>query len=86
MSWHTISDRTVTTRKQYLCVWCGEIVERGSTVRCVTGKFDGVMQTNYWHPECDRAFVLVLQDDPYYGSDGFGFGEHDRPPRNESGN
>jgi hypothetical protein len=41
-----------TAKKRYICVWCNENIEPGEKYTRDTGVYDGVFQSNPWHPEC----------------------------------
>ncbi len=46
---------TPKARKDYRCVWCDEMIPKGSTHTRRTGRFDGEWRNERWHPECVRA-------------------------------
>lgn len=51
----TISDEWRKARKPHRCIWCGEPIAIGERYRHWRGKFEGEVQTNDWHKECDDA-------------------------------
>lgn len=55
MSDAALSQKTVNTRKQHKCIWCGETIEIGE--QCVVDNlvFEGEFQSNRYHPECNDA-------------------------------
>lgn len=79
MSWSCIRTKVVKTKRPHACCWCGQRIDVGSSVTCSVGTFDGEIQRNYWHPECEKDFSMAVKDDPWLGTDGFIFGTNERP-------
>jgi hypothetical protein len=50
--------RTVKTRKDRRCEWCGEDIPKGSTVTYFGGMWDGDWQSWHMHPECHKSADL----------------------------
>lgn len=50
-----LSTEQPKARKQYCCIWCGEIIEQGEVYTKHNGVFDGTFGVTRFHPECDDA-------------------------------
>lgn len=42
-------------RKDHVCIWCGELIQRGDTYARESSVYDGDFQDFKWHPECNEA-------------------------------
>ena len=62
-----LTDKDTVARKAHKCIWCGEQIDRGTTYRRQTGKFDGDFQSNAWHLDCLDVVDEVLE----YADDSF---------------
>lgn len=60
-----LSSSKVKTRKLHGCTWCGQSIPIGSLVQSDSGLMDGVMQSQWWHDECQKAFEKTEWGDPY---------------------
>lgn len=61
-----ILEKDVKCRKSHRCVWCGETIEAGETVPFYKSIFDGALQNDYYHPECQEAMLECDLDDDGY--------------------
>ena len=55
MSDVVLTDVRVVTRKTHKCDWCGEVIQKGSNVRFISGRFEGEFFSSRMHDECDAA-------------------------------
>ena len=55
MSYELIRDLECTSRKEYKCIWCGELIPIATKYNWEFSKFDGHLQTHRWHMECRHA-------------------------------
>lgn len=54
--WEGISTETVKkARKDHRCVWCPEVIVKGSPCVRQVGIFEGDFQFSRYHPECWEA-------------------------------
>lgn len=53
------------------CIWCGEEIARGDSQVSQSGRFDGRMYRNRYHPECWAATATMLKIERYFFEDGF---------------
>ena len=56
--------REITIRKDRVCEWCAELIEKGSRCQYRVYVFDG-FTVAYQHPECFKA----MEDSPYWSLD-----------------
>ncbi len=56
-----LTDKDVVARKAHKCIWCGEQIDRSTTYRRQTGKFDGDFQSNAWHLDCIDVSDEILE-------------------------
>lgn len=70
-------------RKPHICVWCGQPILVGDRYKHVRGIFEGELQHNDWHPECDDACMAMCQAEG--GPIEFSPGEFERPAQTVSG-
>lgn len=52
MSYTLLKEATVTARKQYECIWCGQKIEKGEAYIREASVYEGEMQDLKWHPDC----------------------------------
>lgn len=71
MSWSEISHGEIKARKLHRCVWCYEMIEPGEKYMRQVGTFDGDLQSNAYHLECDQAAVAFDRENPGELGDGF---------------
>lgn len=55
VSYRTISEESRKARKPHRCIWCGQTIEVGQRYTHRRGVFEGDLQTDDWHPECEKA-------------------------------
>lgn len=70
--------KTVKTRKDHRCVWCGELIPKGSTVKFNSGRHLDSMYSQHWHDECIEPCKEHCKEG--FG-DGFDPHEHHRGSR-----
>ena len=62
MSFTQLSQSYPIARKEHICIWCGEKIEKGEKYYCYSGIGDDGFQTNKLHLECriamDKHFRL----------------------------
>lgn len=63
--------QTRVAQKEYVCIWCGEKINSGDLTTVQSGKFQGELQRNRYHPECFEALARMCKLDRYFGIDGF---------------
>lgn len=63
--------QTRIARRAFRCIWCGEAIGVGDMVVVQSGKFQGELQRNRYHPECCKAMEHACSLDRYFGIDGF---------------
>ena len=68
-----LSETTPVARVPHQCIWCGEVIEKGTRYHHERSIYDGHFQNHKWHPECLDAF----HD---YNEVEFNAGENERPP------
>lgn len=51
----SIANEWRKARKAHRCIWCGEQIEPGERYFHWRGVFEGDIQSNNWHKECDEA-------------------------------
>lgn len=73
MSYTRLSETERIARKQYLCIWCGEPIPKGSRYHWETGVHDGDFQMQRKHLECKRASTEVDWDSRDDGYEEFEF-------------
>jgi hypothetical protein len=57
-----LTDKAVKSRKQHVCCWCGEKIEKGELYKYQTGIFCGEFYENKLHKECDDAALKSWND------------------------
>ncbi|GGD63056.1 DUF7576 family protein [Caballeronia grimmiae] len=72
MSYTQLSSSKPAANKEHRCTWCGEKILTGEKHVKTTGVYDGELQTNRFHFECDRACLEEARCDP-----GFEFTPYD---------
>ena len=55
MSYVSLEDKIVVCRKDHICIWCGEDIEKKEKARFLKGIYDGGFQNHHWHIECHEA-------------------------------
>ena len=68
------NQKTIVTRKDHRCAWCGEIIPKGSTVPFCEGRFEDNFFRWRMHPECNDA----LNREDLMMDEGFCSYEHKR--------
>jgi hypothetical protein len=66
--------RSVKTRRDCRCEWCGEDIPKGSDAQYFGGRWQDEWQNWHIHPECYKASILERT----YMEDGFSPYEHER--------
>jgi hypothetical protein len=54
---YSLQDKTVTTRHDHSCEWCGENIEAGSKAQYRAYVFEGVFCSGHQHLECYEAMT-----------------------------
>ena len=67
MSYHELRSSNVLARKEHLCSWCGEKIEKGLVYRSRAGVFDREFQANREHAECAKAMESYDWNENDYG-------------------
>jgi len=57
MSYQELSIKTVTGKKDYVCIWCGEQIDKGERHETRAYKFYGDFHFERTHSECAKAMV-----------------------------
>ena len=52
MSYTLLSETRPKARKDHRCIWCGQVIPKGSEYVSERSVFDGEMQNHHWHEEC----------------------------------
>lgn len=47
--------KNITTRKDHKCIWCAQVIPKGSQVECFSGRYDNAWSHWHMHPECSAA-------------------------------
>lgn len=50
-----LKNKEVIVRKNHQCVWCGEVIEKGSKAQHRIYTFNGDFMDDREHPECYKA-------------------------------
>jgi hypothetical protein len=58
-----LSQSTPKARKPYVCEWCGEAIEVGTTHVLYSGTMDGHWQDTRMHAECYASMPSALNAD-----------------------
>ncbi len=77
MSYLFLSRTEHVARKKHRCIWCGEQVLPGTRYVRQAGVFEGDLQADKWHLECNAA------GDEYFsetGEETFDPHQNERPP------
>lgn len=74
----TLHHETRRARKVHRCTWCGQTIEPGQRYFHFSVIFEGELQTNKMHPECEDALQDAASDEPG-GCYVFEPGEGERP-------
>ena len=53
MSWTTLTDKWVKTKKHHMCIGCCERLQPPARMRYVTGVYDGDLTSSYMCEICD---------------------------------
>ena len=69
MSMSTISTTWPVARKDYRCVWCWQPIPRGMKHYHHICKYDGELQSNRYHPECEWDCGEVAKAEGFYEID-----------------
>jgi hypothetical protein len=79
VSYTRLSDSEPIARKKHHCTWCGQHILVGEKYVRISVVFDGEMQTNKFHKECDAACA----DEASHEGGSFEFvpGSYERPER-----
>lgn len=62
MSYELLSETTPKARKDYVCIWCGGKIKKGTLHVHECSKFDGDFQDHRWHSECWKASTKYFRD------------------------
>lgn len=75
----TLQYKRVTCAKPHTCTWCGGRINKGETARYTAAVDGGDFSSYYMHPECDEAYDISLDADPWcYHNNGIPFAAHER--------
>lgn len=55
MSYTLITEESRKARKPHRCIWCGQGILVGERYTHRRGVFEGDLQSDDWHPECEKA-------------------------------
>lgn len=61
MSYVSLTDKTVTCKKQHTCIGCGETIPKGDKARYTAGIYEGDFQSHYWCEICE-GFIDSIPD------------------------
>ena len=59
MTYEEISKTEPVARKAHVCIWCSELIEKGTKHVHEVSKYEGDFQDMRWHVECLKAFYDV---------------------------
>ncbi|MBA7546012.1 hypothetical protein ES705_38394 [subsurface metagenome] len=59
MSIDMLLEKQVKCRKDHLCIWCGETIKAGEIVPFRKYIFEGMIQRDYYHPECNEVMLAL---------------------------
>jgi len=65
MSYERISETRPVGRKPHICIWCIELIEKGTRHVHEVSKYYGELQDHRWHLDCHAA----MQASYDYGED-----------------
>lgn len=63
MSFDLLSQSYPIARKEHICEWCGEKIEKGEKYYRYVGFYDGNFQNTPLHLECAEAMDKHLKED-----------------------
>ena len=66
-------NKSVKSRKDRRCCYCGQKINKGDIYVRWTGIYEGDFQSNAWHPECDAEWISSTDES-------FEYHDNDRPP------
>lgn len=62
MSYSHIRTTKPRARKDHPCIWCPELIAKGTVHVLVVGKYEGELQHSRYHQECNDACAKFLRD------------------------
>jgi len=76
MSYTLLRQTKPKARKDHRCIWCGQIIPKGTNYIRERSVYDGNMQNHAWHNECLPACQEMIKDSQ---DDSFDPYENERP-------
>lgn len=63
MSYTELSSKDVVGRKNYRCIWCGEVIEIGMKHNTRSYVFEGDFRSERMHLECKKMMSKMPHDE-----------------------